>query len=270
MRLITLLSIILIPASLHAHGVGVIDIADDRVSSWAVKVTQTFHVLKGASLTITAGTEVTFDMPATDEFEPEPWILVEGRLDVAGTAGSPILFKVKSEPRQRATQDMFNILAAESAKVSYGRFIGAGWALHIHDTKTVIENSRFVDNYGGIRSSSDNLKVNKSTFAGNTIGIRLLNASGVRILSCDFIDNLTGIFLRKDILGIVITYNYFANTEYDIKLGEMQGEDISAASNWWRSPPSAGGEKLFDGNDSEGIGFVRTEPELDFEEKPES
>jgi len=269
MRLFALLTMLLMPLSLFAGESGFEDIERDTKWSGEIAVTKPLHVLKDANLQITPGTKVTFDIPSSEEFEPAPWILLEGSIEIGGTASAPVIFKVANKTVQKSTQDMFNLLAAKSAKISYGHFIGAGWALHIHDTPTLIENSRFMEGYGGIRSSSDNLEVSGSVFSANKIGMRLLNAEGVTISSCDFSENLTGIFLRQGIRDISIAKNYFANAEYDIKLGELQEEDVNASSNWWMTSPALGGVKIFDGKDSAGVGLVKTDPELDLSKKTE-
>jgi nitrous oxidase accessory protein NosD len=99
-------------------------------------------------------------------------------------------------------------------------------------------------------------------FVENRIGIRCLKSSPV-IEQNEFVDNLTGIFFREGVANPVLRHNNFDNREYDLKLGEAQGQDVDAAGNWWASAAKGAPEdRIFDGGDSEGIGFAATDPVL--------
>ena len=102
----------------------------------------------------------------------------------------------------------------------------------------------------------------RNRFADNRIGVRCLKTSPV-VEENEFVDNLTGIFMREGVVDPVVRNNNFDNQEYDLKLGEGQVHDVDAARNWWAVAANGKPEdRIFDGGDSEGLGFVATDPAL--------
>ena len=92
----------------------------------------------------------------------------------------------------------------------------------------------------------------------NSIGIRAY--LGNAVISENFITgNETGIFVREKGGGLTITRNNFSNnSNYNIRVGDFNNEDVLARDNWWGSmDPLA---TLFDGRREPGIGNVLYEP----------
>ncbi len=219
-------------------------------------------VTKTGKLTIEAGARIYFDMETKGKAAPHTWVLVLGEVVVEGSAQKPVeLVSVKLA--NSGDTDIFSVQTAKKALFSYASFQRGGWAVHVHDTDTLVSNCFFSRNYGGLRFKNDGMRIEGNRFQFNKIGIRALQSKGVKITGNSFLENETGIFFREGMTGAVIRSNDFANAEYDFKLGENQREDVQAQGNWWRA--AAGDSlagKIYDGEDSEGVGRVLTDPVL--------
>ncbi|MEW6487305.1 MAG: right-handed parallel beta-helix repeat-containing protein [Thermodesulfobacteriota bacterium] len=216
----------------------------------------------GAALTLQPGTRVFFDLPETEELEPDSaWITVHGRIHAEGTEEAPILF-TPVEPRQNPLENMVDVREAQDARFRHCVFRRGPWGLHLHDTRGTVEACRFWDNYGGVRGRGGEIVLRANRFEGNRIGVRLWRASPV-IEGNSFVANLTGIFFRQEVEGALVRHNNFGDLEYAVKLGELQTSDVDASNNWWGAADSTAlAQKIFDGADSEGVGRVIVEPRL--------
>lgn len=234
-------------------------------SRWSgdVVVRQPLVVAKTGTLTIEAGTRVFFDVPPTlREETPVPWVLVHGKLLVLGTPESPVTFSSVSIRDDERT-DAFSIQGAKEARFLSAVFERLGWGIHLHDTPAEIYGCDFRDNYGGMRFKSDGMKLSGNLFERNRIGVRLLDSKDVILSGNTFRDNLTGIFFRQAIQGALVERNNFADLEYDVKLGEGQVESVQAANNFWKAQAEGHlAEKIYDAEDSQGLGQVHFDPML--------
>lgn len=236
-------------------------IAGETRWSGVVTLTRTVEIVPAGRLVIEPGTEVRILLPETTGSEPPPAIVVRGRIRVEGTAAAPVRFL--GPGRNPQSEDMIYVFQAAEAEFRHALFEGGGWALHVHETPARIFGCVFRKNYGGLRFMSDGLAVEGSRFEGNTVGLRCLRSSGLTVAGNAFTGNLTGIFFREGVTGARMERNLFDDVEYDIKLGESQSEDVVAPGNYWKA--AAGGRlpaMIYDGEDSEGVGRVRTEPRL--------
>ncbi|TAL15597.1 right-handed parallel beta-helix repeat-containing protein [bacterium] len=226
-------------------------------------------VYPSGSLRIEEGALIEFALPEymlVDEF---PWVTVKGELNVTGSPEKPVIFRNIGKATPGEAQDMISVQKARAVSIKNARFERAGWALHIHDTPAFIENCVFEGNYGGLRCKADKLQVFGSVFKDNKIGIRCLNSSGLTVKNSDFTGNLTGIFFRSGITSPSVEKNNFDNVEYDLKIGEGQAENLSLPGNWFASGKENVEKKIFDAEDSGGIGRINYEPlsETRFERK---
>lgn len=237
--------------------------------SGAVRVTRPVIVTKTASLTLQPGTHVYFDIPEpAPNQDRRPWILVLGTLVALGSTEAPITFSAVAL-HQSELDDMLQFQQAKEAHFRHCIFERGPWAMHLHDTPVEIADSVFLANYGGIRFQKGSVVIRGSRFEDNRIGVRCLNGSP-RLEGNTFSGNLTGIFFREGVAEAFVRRNNFDNEEYDIKLGEGQKADISAAENFWAAAAKGRlAEVIFDARDSEGLGSVRTDPVLDRPWTPE-
>ncbi len=233
-------------------------------TTWSgeVRVVRPLIVTRTASLTLQPGTRVYFDLPEPqDGKDRKPWILIQGNLVALGTAEQPIVF-TSAVLRHSELDDMIHVQDAKEAHLRNCVFERGPWALHIHNTPVEVLDSTFRDNYGGVRFQGDKVVLRGNRFTDNRIGARGLKGSPVMEQN-EFTGNLTGIFFREGVVNPVVRQNNFDNLEYDLKLGEGQTQDVDAARNWWASSVQGQPEdRIFDGGDSAGIGFVATDPVL--------
>jgi len=74
-------------------------------------------------------------------------------------------------------------------------------------------------------------------------------------------ENEIGLFVRERGSGLAIRKNnFFANSDYNIRSGDFNTEDIPAAGNWWGTLDPAA--TFYDGRQEEGVGRVLFEPFL--------
>ena len=233
-------------------------------TTWSgkVRVVRPVIVTRTAKLTLQPGTTVYFDIPEPKPGDTvEPWILVQGRLVALGSPEAPIVFTCVN-PRQNELDDMIQIQQAKESHLRNCVFERGPWALHVHDTPVEVLDSEFRTNYGGVRFPGAKVVLRGNRFANNRIGVRCLKGAPL-IEENEFTGNLTGILFREEVMDPVLRHNNFDNREYDLKLGENQTDDVDAAQNWWASAKSGQPEdKIYDGGDSEGVGFVATDPAL--------
>lgn len=241
---------------------------EDRILYSAVTWSGDVHlvrpliVTRAASLTLLPGTRVFFDIPepATDQ-DRQPWILVLGQIIAVGSEEAPISF-TSVHPRRNELDDMIQVQKAKETHLRFCTFERGPWALHIHETLAEVESSTFRGNYGGVRFQGDKVVLRGNRFEGNTLGVRCLKSSPV-MEENTFTGNTTGVFFREGVQGAVVRRNGFEDLEYDIKLGEGQTADVDASQNWWGPPRKAPlADRLYDGNDSPGLGRVLVDPPL--------
>jgi hypothetical protein len=98
----------------------------------------------------------------------------------------------------------------------------------------------------------------RSLFRGNDIGIRAYQGSA-EIAENVISGNKTGIFVREKGSGLTIRKNnLYANSEYNIRNGDFNDEDVDARDNWWNTPNPA--DTIYDARIEPGIGTVLYEP----------
>jgi hypothetical protein len=214
-------------------------------------VTQPVTVLAGVELTVAPGTTV--------EFSEGAGMLVKGRLLAKGLSDGKIRFT--SERRKGAGDwDEIQLEYAAGSIISNCIFEYATWGLHSHFTNLVVADSYFANNFGGMRFRSGPAEIRDSLFEHNSIGIRSYIGNAV-IKGNTIRKNETGIFVREKGSGLVISNNnIYDNSNYGIRVGDFNTEDVNARGNWWGGvvPSSA----IFDDSNEPGIGKVLLEPVL--------
>jgi hypothetical protein len=205
----------------------------------------------GVTLSIAAGTKVFLGANVS--------FLVRGKLLAKGVVGKRISFAPLGTPRPGYWGEILLERATDSV-VAYCDFEGANWALHSHFTNLEVFDSRFKNNYGGLRFRSGPLKISRSLFRGNEIGIRSYRGIA-QIANNEITGNYVGIFVREKGAGLDISNNDLSGNEsYAIRIGDFNDEDVKASSNWWGEVDP--GAFIFDARQEEGVGFVRFEPVL--------
>jgi len=219
-------------------------------------------VARTATLTVSPGTRVFFDVPPPAAgAEPQPWILVQGSLIAVGTPEAPITF-TSTRATKGGVEDMIQFQSAKEAHFRRCVFTYGPWAVHSHETTVDVFDCEFRENYGGVRFQGGQISLRQNRFVDNEIGVRCLKASPV-IEENSFVGNRTGVFFREGVAAAVVRHNAFDNREYDLKLGEGQVHDVDAGENWWKSAQAGNlAERIYDAVDGEGLGRVATDRAL--------
>jgi hypothetical protein len=214
-------------------------------------VRKTIDSAKGAILTIAANTKV--------EFAGGAGLAIKGKIMAVGEQDSKITF---TSLQKKGTSDWDEILldSANGSLIAHCVFEHATWAVHSHFTNLGVRDSLFRKNYGGIRFTSGPIEIKRSTFEDNTIGIR--SYKGKSLITENVITrNEIGIFVREKGGGLTIKENnIFGNSEYNVRSGDFNDEDVDARENWWG--PGNPANSIFDGRIERGIGKVSYEPYL--------
>ncbi len=233
-------------------------------TSWSgdVRLVEPVIVTRTGTLTLQPGTRIYFDLPdPAPNHERDPWVLVLGSLVALGTEEHPILF-IDVQNRQNELDDMIQVQEAKEVHFRHCVFERGPWGLHIHGTSVDVTDCTFRSNYGGVRFQGGEVVLRGNRFEGNRIGVRCLSASPV-IEQNAFVGNLTGVFFREGVQDAVLRSNNFDNREYDVKLGEGQVHDVAAPGNWWKAAEDAAlQERIYDGQDSDGVGRVVVDSRL--------
>jgi hypothetical protein len=224
-------------------------ISTDTTWRGTILVKKNITVLKGAELRLVPKTTV--------EFSREAGLLVKGSLTAVGKADEKIRF-TSSEKKGPSDWDEIQLEYATGSTISNCIFEYATWGLHVHFTALSISDSHFTNNFGGLRFRSGPVEVEKSYFDNNTIGIRAYIGNAV-IRNNSITKNEVGIFVREKGGGLSITgNNIFENSNYNIRVGDFNNEDVPARDNWWGGADPL--TTIFDGRAESGIGNVLFEP----------
>ena len=226
-------------------------IVTDAAWYGAIAVNSGIDVTKGATLTIMPGTTVAFGDGCG--------LAVRGRLLARGETGREIVFTSRGKQDASAWGELLLEYAGDSV-IAHAVFEYATWGIHSHFTNLSLTDSRFSRNFGGMRFRSGPVLISRSTFTDNAIGIRAYRGNG-RITENSVTGNGVGIFVREKGAGLTITANdIFANSDYNVRVGDFNDEDVNARGNWWGTADPA--DTIFDGRREPGIGVVIYEPYL--------
>ncbi len=209
------------------------------------------EVPKGSALTVSPGTTVRFAANAG--------LKVHGRLTSAGTPAKPVRFTALAG-KSPGSWDEIALEQAVDSTISHTLIEYATWGIHSHFTNLRIDHLLARQNIGGMRFRSGPVLIRQSVFRENSIGIRSYIGNAV-IEENVITANEIGLFVRERGSGLTIRNNNFSeNSDYNIRSGDFNAEDIPAAENWW------GGQEplatIFDGRMEEGVGKVQLEPYL--------
>jgi hypothetical protein len=208
-------------------------------------------VPQDSALTLSPGTTVRFASGAG--------LTVRGKINSAGTASKPVTYTSMSEKKPGAWDEMVLEQALDSS-FSYSVIEYATWGIHGHFTNLLLDHILARHNSGGMRFRSGPVTVRQSVFTDNGIGIRSYLGNAV-IEENVITKNEIGLFVRERGGGLTLKRNnIFANSDYNIRSGDFNSEDIPAAGNWWGTSDPA--STFYDGNQEEGVGKVLFAPFL--------
>jgi len=236
--------------------------AEPVIVSWPLKTISSDTVWHGyieikGSVSVVPGTNLVISPHARVLFSEDAGLSVKGRILAQGEKDARITFTSLKREGAGAWNEIL-LDHANGSVFTNCTFEHAVWALHSHFTDLNVEECSFVQNTGGIRFTSGPIEIRKSSFKGNEIGIRAFR--GIALITENVITgNGIGIFVREKGGGLTIKKNnFFVNSEYSIRMGDFNDEDVDARDNWWGDAAPA--DTIFDARREPGIGKVLFEP----------
>jgi hypothetical protein len=217
------------------------------------------NIAIGRTVTVAAGATLTLAPATRALFAENAGLSVYGRIIANGERDRRIIFSSMTR-KEPASWNEILLEHADGSTFSNCIIEYATWGLHSHFTRLDVRDSLFRHNDGGIRFRSGPLEIRGSLFTNNGIGIRDFRGNA-EITGNVITGNGTGIFVREKGSGLSIRgNNLFANTDYNVRVGDFNDEDVDARENWWGAGDP--GATIFDGRQEPGIGIVRYEPSL--------
>lgn len=224
-----------------------------------------------ARLVIAPGTEVVFLSPAPgqDLFTERPnfpgsELIVRGTLVAEGTAAAPITFRFVDPAAPAGSWGGINLRESPEVRLRFVRITQANSAIHSHNSKAAIEESRIENNLFGLRFNTTEFLIRNNLLRGNGTAIRFHFGAPV-IRNNVITDNDKGIFITSYPRDYLIVQNDIAgNRRYAVVLGEEVPDDVSMAGNYWGTDdPEAIAATLFDGRKDDYLGKVLFTPVAD-------
>ena len=188
-------------------------------------------VVQGTT-TVTPGSTLTILPKTRVEFAEGAGLLVRGKIIAAGEHNGKIIF---TSLQKRGASDWDELLldSANGSLIAHSLFEYATWGIHSHFTRLSVRDSDFRKNYGGMRFMSGPVEVKHSRFEDNYIGLRSYKGKAL-ITESVITRNEVGIFVREKGSGLTVTRNnIFANSRYNMRVGDANDEDVNAQENWW-------------------------------------
>lgn len=220
-----------------------------NVWSGTVNIMSTYTVQKGKTLEIRPGTKILFNKGSG--------LLVKGTLKAVGLKGKEIVFTSAKKGSAGSWHEIMFDSAGDSM-MEHCIVENASLGLHSHDTKLNLNACTIRNSEVGLRFRNGPLTISNCRFSGNKIGLRSYQGIA-QISESDFTDNEIGIFVREKGSGLSITRsNLFRNSEFNIRIGDFNNEDVKATGNWWGSSNPAA--TIFDARNEPDIGHVLFEP----------
>ncbi len=227
------------------------DISTDVAWYADTGISETKAVHSGTTLVLVPGARILFSKGAG--------LKINGRIIAEGKKDERIVF-TSMKAGDDIKWDEILLDHADGSVFSYCDFENATWAVHSHFTNLSISDSRFKKNLGGIRFRSGPVEIMRSLFTENSTGIRAYFGNA-DIRGNIIVNNETGIFVREKGSGLILrNNNIYSNTNYNIRSGDFNADDIDARENWWGTQNPS--ETFFDGRTEEGTGKVIYEPYL--------
>jgi outer membrane protein assembly factor BamB len=237
-------------------------ISEDTVWSGKVLIDGTVTVAKGATLTISPGTEIAFVRRDADaDGLGDAVLAVEGRLLALGTRQDPIRFHSAAENPQPG--DWLEIRAdfSREVRLRYCEIRDSAYTLHAHFTRGVVEDCTIRYNIDGCR-----LGQSKFTFRNNLIEYNQGKGINFRNSTVEAHHNIlryngSGIFLFENDRDFNIHHNNFYGNLDSLRLGDFYTGDVSVRDNWWGSADlEIARARIYDRSKDPEIGRVTIQP----------
>ncbi len=211
-------------------------ISSDTVWSGKILIDGEVKVAKGATLTISPGTQIAFVRRDVDvDGLGDAVLAVEGRLMALGTRQQPIRFHSAADNPQPGDWLEIRVDFSQEVHLRYCEIRDSAYTLHAHFTRGVVEDSTIHYNIDGCR-----LGQARFIFRNNLIehnqgkGINFRNST-VEAHHNILRFNGSGIFLFENDRDFDIHHNNFYGNLDNLRLGDFYTGDVAVRDNWWGS-----------------------------------
>ncbi len=237
-------------------------ISEDMVWSGNILIDGTVKVAKGATLTISPGTDIAFIRRDADaDGLGDAVLAVEGRLMALGTRQEPIRFHSAAENPQPGDWLEIRVDFSQEVHLRYCDIRDSAYTLHAHFTRGVVEDCTIHHNIDGCR-----LGQAKFTFRNNLIehnqgkGINFRNSS-VEAYHNILRYNGSGMFLFESDRTFDIHHNNFYGNLDNLRLGDFYTGYVTVHDNWWGAADrEAAQATIYDRSKDPEIGQVKISP----------
>jgi len=267
--MLLILAAVLLPEPGHAGPETPIQLVIRQDARWdgQVKVDGVVIVAKGAGLSVAPGTRVIFSVRDDDgDGIGDSELRVEGSLTVAGTGEDPVTFTSAADHPEPADWKYIMINHAEGASISNAVVEYAYSGIQVHYTRGSFSGIVSRHNVDGFRFSTAPVTLENSLLTENTNGIRFEERGAGAVIRHNRITrNLIGVFAVIKCRGLSTFENNGIdnNSDYAVKVGIEQRDDIPMKGNWWGTDdPGKIQGSFFDGSKEPDLGKVEFQPYL--------
>lgn len=234
----------------------------DTVWQGRVVLDGRIEVLRGATLTILPGTEVTFVRRDDDgDLLGDSTLLIKGSLHAEGTRQAPISFRsAAADPRPGDWKEIRADFAGE-VTLRYCEIRDSVSGLHAHYTKGSMEDCWLRKNIDGTRFGEATFSVRRCLIEQNQAKGILTRQSNLQLENNIFRHNGTALFFMENDRSSRIEQNNFYANQFHLRLGDFSSAQVKTANNWlgsadkkqWRS-------KIYDRRQDPDLGMIETQP----------
>lgn len=237
-------------------------ISEDTQWQGEVIIDGRVEVLRGATLTLLPGTDISFRYLDQDrDGLGDGTLVVKGGLQALGTAERPIRFHSANERPQPGDWLEIAVDFSSGVHLRFCEIRDSAYTLHAHFTSGLVEDCHIHHNIDGCRIGQA-----RFTFRNNLVeqnsgkGINFRN-SRLNIHDNLIRDNAAGIFLFENDQAFTITQNNLTDNRHNLRLGDFYFNDVSLRGNWWgTTEPKAISRSIYDHSVDPEIGQVSVEP----------
>lgn len=241
------------PLNLRQTGISV-----DTTWSGRVVIDGQLKVFKGATLTISPGTDIIFIRRDDDKDGlGDGTLIVEGSLQAIGTASQPIRFYSASDTPQQGDWLEIRVDFSKETHLRYCDIRDSAHGLHAHFTKAVVEDSHIHRNIDGCRLGQGNFIFRRNLIEENEgKGLNFRNST-IEITDNIIRHNGAGIFLFETDRPPTIEHNNIYANDFNLRLGDFFHRDLQIGRNWWgSSDPNRVSTLIYDAENDATIGRV--------------
>ncbi len=239
-------------------------IKEDMVWSGQIFIDGTVKVAKGATLTISPGTDIRFVRKDADKDGlGDAALAVEGRLIAIGSRQQPIRFRSAAENPQPGDWLEIKVDFSQEVHLKYCEIRDSAYTLHAHFTKGLVEDCTIHHNIDGCRLGQARFVFRNNLIENNQgKGINFRNST-VEVHHNIIRNNGSGVFLFENDREFSIHHNNFYGNLENFRLGDFYTGDVALQDNWWGAADLKQAKaSIYDRSKDPEIGTVSIKPQV--------